>query len=452
MRRLVFLSSASVLSFWVGVACNHKSPTEVDVPEATEVPVPPPQVAEGNVWYSCTIQSSTGYLINCTFRCVEDDEVFHWTEEGEGVCTGGSEPELDGPDDPGENLPGAGGTLPPPAPGEVSFNIECDPIVERRRAASCQVTASDSDGAAVSPTQFTVHRWKAILMDETVYETTDSKVWAGIAVEGSDEVSAEVSVGGGARGWVGPAGSGSFQVEPQDWSWSVSDWSHGRGTGTAPADWDNEPDWDVADQRGASLCAWTDPGCPVALNPFLYPDYRVGDGYGVTSVPSGPNKGLFYVPSQSVGIQTRSWINDGYTPVWPKRTLPAGSQADECRQALGLGPSDPAEVNFFTFNAVCKGVDMYGFLRGVKDHEEDHHVLAIAAAHLDGYNAPMKLEPLVFSSEEELREEIESALELVDQNLKSAANAFQPTGNWSGRVWFWDSSLQAYKRSGLWGF
>jgi len=125
--------------------------------------------------------------------------------------------------------------------------------------------------------------------------------------------------------------------------------AEGGGHGSAPADWEQEPSFDASVKRG-QLCSAIGTCDPLENNPYIYPDFRTGSGYGVT------------------------------------------------------------------------------------------------------YDARAALEHLVRASESDLSSVVQTELGLVDLNLKTAADASEPIGNWSSSVWIWKSALARYTESAPWIF
>jgi len=318
-----------------------------------------------------------------------------------------------------------------------SFDLSCDDAT-RGGTVTCSLSGSTTSVTGVDWT-FTGGEFGEF----TVAHSGALTSWSGTAVVGGT-VTATVTADGGSQTTV----SAAFAVADRSWSWGSDGWSHGRGDASAPASWDAEPDWDAPSKRG-QLCSAIGSGCETTANPFIYPDSRTGEGYSVVPVGGGPNDGLWYVTSTDLGIWTKSWINDGYSAGWDKRALPEGTQAEECRTAMDLDPSETVSVNFNTLNGECKGKDMSLFVSALLDHEEDHHDMVTTAA-AQTYNAPAQIEDFVGSSESELVPQIESRLGDLDFNLQTAGGASEPTGNWSSTVWMWKSSVSEYVESGVW--
>lgn len=373
--------------------------------------------------------------------------------DGNGGCAcdnGGETPDCDpppggdpgggDPGDPGD--PGGGGFDPDDQLAEVE--LDCNSPVVRAGTLTCVLVKNPATATIGNPV------WKYLALDASPPDKVGGESWSGpVVLEGTVEVSFHVN-------GVPKTLSKLISVTPRSWSWAAPAWQHGRDVGSAPSSWDEEPEYDGTTSgqiRRGQLCSAVGCGCATTANPLLYPDFRIGQGYSVAAVPpGGPNAGIWYVSAASLGIYTKSWTNDGFKSFWPKRSLPSGAQADACRTAMGLPPGSGVEVNFWTFNGVCEGIDVGAFHTAMLDHEEDHHGLVTTAAAQPAYDARTAIEALTGASETVLRTDVKTRLGDLSADLYAAANATQPTGNWNASVWLWRAASAQYQATGTWSF
>ena len=205
---------------------------------------------------------------------------------------------------------------------------------------------------------------------------------------------------------------------------------------------------------GGWNCKPSDCGYVRRVQPDLsaFPD----SGYSLDEVEQGPNQTLWYVSQATFFTDAVSSINKQFRPGGRKRTLPAGAQADLCRVAMGLDPTDPVDVNFYTFNDECEtGVSPDSLIAGILRHEglgtvlerqghegRSRQLARDAAGALDVYRY---LDTLVTISETALRDAIRNDVEDMQTTIhdegRDEANVGQ---NFCVPIWMWSDTASAY--------
>lgn len=115
---------------------------------------------------------------------------------------------------------------------------------------------------------------------------------------------------------------------------------------------------------------------------------------------------------------------------------------------MGLAPSSAVYVNFYTFNSRCMGVNMAAFVAAIWSHEgygngsgNGHQAEGEASAvSNDPYAA---VEPLTSVTDYDLHFRVASAVKPLNDAITNASRV-EPTGNWSGAVWFWSAAQGRY--------
>ena len=236
------------------------------------------------------------------------------------------------------------------------LTVSCLPA-SPTRAETVTCTAS-----TVGNVPFSVSRWKfepadSALSAITVIDPAD--VWSGAAVT-SGIVSVVASISG-----VSDTALASIGVESRGWSWTDgSKWNMVQdtlplctfyqsflidSTGSLPGDGTLGVNRDVRSCiYGPGLQDWIQPSATV------FPD----SGAIPTVVSTGPNQGLWYIGSAHYRIQRASELNPSLGPNGAVDSLTHGDDLSICRAALGLGPTDPVIVNFYTYNKYCQYHDI----------------------------------------------------------------------------------------------
>jgi hypothetical protein len=137
----------------------------------------------------------------------------------------------------------------------------------------------------------------------------------------------------------------------------------------------------------------------------------------------------------------------------PPFLLPDGPQADKCRQALGLAPSDPVVVNFYTYNTDCEGHSLTAFFDGILNHEgygsgtnNGHEAQARIAAAKPDNNLYQLVEGVVTPTEAVIRNDIKNMWYSARQNITNAsAEHVLVRNNWCGSVWMWNDQTRKYE-------
>ncbi len=315
--------------------------------------------------------------------------------------------------------------------------LTCPPSVTRGQGVSCSV--SNLTGVVVQSWSFVGEQFAN---DPTLHvtETTSLPSWAGIAVEGG-VVSANILINGVPKTLVD-----TFTVANRSWRWGNGDWHYSQGTApicnsAPPTPGSIHIGWNRNAGVPQALCG--DP----AYHRWVLPDPRQNpmDGYTLAEVPTGPNKGRWYVQSAQYRIDRASNLNPHWLPGGPASPL-AGSQASECVTA---GMTSPVSVNLHAFNEVCKGVDMDPFIAGAWGHEgygafggQGHQGLAEAAAAQTDGDPLYKIEWWTGATEAYLRDQVLNGVDAASVWIDSATDDVggAVTGNWpGGQLWTWQS-------------
>jgi hypothetical protein len=99
------------------------------------------------------------------------------------------------------------------------------------------------------------------------------------------------------------------------------------------------------------------------------PQQKRGQRYTVARIPSGPNKGFWYVAAASWNMKRIGNINPAVLPKSQRTHLLPKKTPKQCRQALGFATNSAVSANFNQFNDKCKGISMTDFVNAVWGHE-----------------------------------------------------------------------------------
>jgi hypothetical protein len=329
-------------------------------------------------------------------------------------------------------------------PAEESTPVlTCTPMVVRGETVTCSLT---------NATGVDVQEWKFV--GETfandpsleISEPGPEKVWTGPAIEGGT-VTVETLVNGAPQTFTS-----SFSVSNRAWKWGPADWSYSQGgapvcdstrpthTATLNIGWNRNAGVGGAGCFEAHLHRWVLP------DPVQTPN----TGYTVEPVPSGPNRGRWYVTQASFRIDRASNMNPHWLPTGPEFRL-TGPQVAEC---IAAGVTPPVRVNLYTFNKTCKGVDIDRFIAGVWGHEgfgyaggAGHQGLGQGRAAEPGGDPLLAIEWFTRANEMDLREDVHNAVYSVGESiqLQSADESGNVAGNWpGGLLWVWNPTTRRY--------
>lgn len=312
--------------------------------------------------------------------------------------------------------------------------LVCPSAVQRGQEIACQVA---------SP-QLAATGWSFVPDDSLpeVQEQTSAQEWRGIAAAGGT-VTVHVTDGVTPRDY-----SRRFTVvnRPSPWA-SLQSYREGPEP-TAP---DVEPDIGVTLGRN----------CPEVLTLCIPNQSRVqpspfdslGAGFTAQRIPSGPNRGYWFVASARYEMKRVGNVNPAILAnSWRTHALP-GSVPKKCRQGLGFGPKDSVFANFHRYNLECQNLDMEGFVAAVWGHEgfghgggAGHESLARAAASQTGNDPHKAVDALVTADSVRLDERVLAAVGPIaidittraDDNPGSGPTTAVPSGNFpGGLLWFW---------------
>jgi hypothetical protein len=290
-----------------------------------------------------------------------------------------------------------------------------------------------------------------------VQESSSSKVWSGIAAV-SGTVRVNTSNGGSLRTY-----QGRFTVTNRVIDWK-SKWSYRQG-----------PEQTVADAEVPSSGGAFGRNCPEQFaeeancigqeRSRLQPDPVLQPGAGYTSamIPSGPNKGYWYVFSILYDMKRVGNVHPGMLVTSPrKHPVPSSALTRDCKRGLGVPQkATAADANMNQFNQFCApanflGTDMTIFVPAIMGHEGfgynggvGHETLGRQAAS-EPQNDPYKaIENLVFPDPIALADEVNVRVRPIGEDITLKArdgNAINggPKGNYdpaafpNREMWFWE--------------
>lgn len=331
-------------------------------------------------------------------------------------------------------------------------------IVTRGSPTSCTVSGGTIDSVtrwefmgAVEGDTFTV-------VDDTLRSTT----WAGDAVL-SGEVTATVFRNGSS---TSETASGDLSVVARPWRWGSSEYANfvskgGPGCGGFWAIRTGQGNvFGRNDMRGIPCAEQGD--LAVLPHPFTNPEA----GWQPDTVPLiGPNANLIYVGSVSWHSDRGSAFNpdmDSLAILAPPVPLGSNKQKNDCTGLTQL----PDSANWFEFNALCVGWDLYGspsvnFREGIEQHEE-YGTLGTGGPEPNGHQARLEYkaaqpegdpwlatEGLVHTSYAALNFRVQTKAVDVNERLfdfMALMDTVQVTPNWCGEIWIYDTPSQKYVR------
>jgi hypothetical protein len=356
----------------------------------------------------------------------------------------GDEPGDNDPCSSNPNAPGCGGDDPCWDCGsggrgddneEATASVSCTPTVERGMQVSCTVSVTPSTAG------LEVYSWTFSGGGFVVEAPGGQTRWEGSAVAGG-RVTALVRVNGRTQS---PAPAASFTVAERGWRWGKARWHLTEDAG--PDHRTAEPTW-----TGGTL-GWNCSTYSCGITSWVLPHipHQPNGGYTVGQVNSGPNQGLWFVGAAVFRIDRYSKMNPHMRANAPKRRV-WGESAQACRDA-GYTNEPSVEVNLYTFNRHCKGVNMTAFHRAILNHEgygsgsrNGHQAQGEDAAAKIENDMHAQLEDIVFQTEADLRAEVGRRYRDVDDRIWNAARSHQfVRGNWTLGYWVWDPDSTTYR-------
>lgn len=311
--------------------------------------------------------------------------------------------------------------------------LTCPDRVERGSQVSC----------VVSPSSIAVQSWEFRGGPFRVGEPGGSNEWVGDAVRGGT-VTAEVVVDGRRQKL-----RASFVVTDRPWTWGPADWSYQQGA--APLVGTPMPNLETS-----WLLGWncTLPDC---LRGWIIPDADQGDksGYDLKEVPSGPNKGLWYVTRAEFKIDRGSNLNPDALKSSDMRMPLTTSEAAAC-PLLQPDPDGIVRANWFMFNSVCKNVSAQDIIDAAWLHEgrgskgnNGHQSVGEAAAAQPRNDPRFQLEVLYATNEADLDRAVVQALRNAAARIDRESDRVDrgKPGNWpGGTIWVWSFNAPDLQR------
>lgn len=356
-----------------------------------------------------------------------------------GGTGGGTPPPPPPPDDPAEPPPppppdeGTGGGSPggstggDESPGDteyppVAFDLQC-PTPTRGEGADCVVMPSQSG------TTFTVG-W-AFSGGGVVNSAETSGRWGGTWAAGGTMKAAV---------YYGPdverLPDATVTVLPRDFTWGGA-YSYASGAGPMHPEGNGTPGevWGWVCEMSAG-CPWS------AARGGISPHWTGGNGATVSSA-SGPNQGLHYVGAAVYRMNLGSRVNQNLLPGAPTWTITDPADRGYCSGKVTPDATGAMQVNFFTYNYLCRGTSTFAtFVSALNQHEDAHGNLAMAAA-ADAANDPRRaIESVVAISGSDVTSEIERRVGAVHGRIHQAAVALHSHSLfWWGDVRGWNGAL-----------
>lgn len=315
--------------------------------------------------------------------------------------------------------------------------LTCTPVV-RGSPVTCTVSGPD---VTVSGWLFTA------VTGDTVMSAAVGNSWTGTAVA-NGEVMAAVAVQGVQRS---DSLKASMVLSRRSWRWSSAQWSFVQAQ--TPTCYSMRPvaedtvvfAWNV--QKGTCLADRLTP-TPSAT--------ATAHGFTVAQVLGGPNNGFWYVDAVSYRMETAWGWNPEITYTGTAYLLPSRSSDERlCRQKMNLPSGSPVSVNFYNYNATCKGTDPTILLAVVRSHEgmgggsNNGHEAQGRLAAADSLNDPYYvLEPKIGRglSQQGFTLNVLTDADLVNQRLVAGTDpnhqVVKNNGCWTG--WEWSRVQNAY--------
>ena len=124
------------------------------------------------------------------------------------------------------------------------------------------------------------------------------------------------------------------------------------------------------------------------------------EGFTAAQVPdAGPNASLWYVASQSLGVDLRAQIKkrlrDDDTQKHPVSFAATGNLLLVCTQ-------DTMPKTVYHQNALCEGTPFFRFIDAVWEHEHRHTTFSLAKLQEESHDVPKKWEPLARKTKDNL--------------------------------------------------
>jgi len=187
---------------------------------------------------------------------------------------------------------------------------------------------------------------------------------------------------------------------------------------------------------------------------WIWPDFQAVTPLGVTISQiqgEGPNAGLWWFSSISYQIRSGWNMNDNYLPGAPTVILGDSIQRQQCITHGVPGPQ--VDVNWYSFNRVCKQVEaVEGFENKARQHEKGHwDQLEVAAQNWPLYNPHSFLEfrvahgPMGWSQLEDM---VRNDLRDANRGLHDAASVEPPPVFSGAHVWYLEQGSNPLRFSG----
>jgi hypothetical protein len=179
---------------------------------------------------------------------------------------------------------------------------------------------------------------------------------------------------------------------------------------------------------------------------WIQPNVHLQEGYiaGPDPIPSGPNKGYFYVKNVSFRFVSASTIRQGFDSTWVTQNPTPATQLNTCRSYPGNGGLGQY-LNWWNYNNRCERVHTSAaIVAALYRHELDHHEQGEAAAAT--YDPRAAVEEIVASDLATIHHRVRSVVATVNADLDSAIEpqpqarnswwtAFFYSQSWHSHIW-----------------
>lgn len=192
----------------------------------------------------------------------------------------------------------------------------------------------------------------------------------------------------------------------------------------------------LAVNRRTGICEEVDALQNVSIEPSMKVPAAQDSAYQVTGISDGPNEGLWFVSAASFYMDRTTEMNPYIRPNGATLSLTNATDLRLCRKELGLGKNAPVVVGFHTYNTVCRTFALTAMFDAIWAHEAmgtnnpldsmvaNGHEARRRVAARDTVNDPYRLaEPMVRTSETQLRQDVALDVDDADLRIKAMADA-----------------------------
>lgn len=253
----------------------------------------------------------------------------------------------------------------------------------------------------------------------------------------------------------------SLRVVPRTWRWNESHWTFTEGAGQ-PCGTITERYQLDGPLESIQLALNTRIGSctagsiePVVIDTVV----DIESALRLDSIGSGPNSGLWYADSAFYRMERGSVMNGSIAQTGQSYLVTHADDRTVCRQPLKLKPSDPVVVSFYTYNQVCRGVNLAPFYAAIWSHEgfgtqdaqdstraNGHEARRWIAARTENGDPYFVVESLVTVDRNRYRNLVRTRLWGVELRINDMAgdHGFVRDNGWCSSLYIWNVVLQKY--------